>query len=538
MLNRALCIVVALIGCGDSLRLLDETEAVSADTGPPTIKSVKTDDGFHQIRQSADVQLVIRGTNLAGATSVAVGALPATIVSAADNQVIAEIFIFDGELGKLDVTVVTDLGTVTETEAIRVTPWVLAPDAVGGHGTFASPMSLCDSELEGAGSRDTVKLLAGTFQCDRGPELNTGVTVEGAGSDTVIVHTSTASEGAGFFVFIGNPSNVSMVRNLTFQQILTGFSVEVDSGTLNLDHVTDHGGGISLFNATANIDHYHYDSTGSEDTSAGLDLSLSTATVTDSSFRDCGPGVAVAVHEQASTFQGSFAMLDHVTVQGCDRGVVSGDQAHESPLTVLVINGSKFIGNRVAIDLVDANASITDTVIRDDDTTPGASETGIVLSNGSLGISGGRIADQSVAGISLFSAGFAPFDRDLSVRATGITIVGGAVGIDISDGSVATGLLLRNSTIRQQTVASVRLGGVIDPSYDLGRPGDPGMNALSVVSGFALVDHEPGFADNDVTRIIHATGTTLNGHSFDGQFVQDASLPPFYETTGPNGIQF
>jgi hypothetical protein len=70
-------------------------------------------------------------------------------------------------IGSVAVAVVAAAGEATRADAIEVTPWVVAPGAVTGRGTYQSPMNLCDPELELTGVGDTVQLLAGTHECDR-----------------------------------------------------------------------------------------------------------------------------------------------------------------------------------------------------------------------------------------------------------------------------------------------------------------------------------------------------------------------------------
>ena len=190
MTNRYLLFIpVAVLGCGgagmqpDELDELDELESVQADTAAPVITSVMTDDGFRQIRQDGLSHLVVRGNHLDTATSVTVGASLAEIESIAPHEVRASVFAPPGLLGHVDVTVVTAAGTATRPDALRVTPWVMSPTAVGGHGTFQSPMNLCDLEFDPAQPGDTVQLLAGVYECSSFLDLNDGITFEGAGRD-------------------------------------------------------------------------------------------------------------------------------------------------------------------------------------------------------------------------------------------------------------------------------------------------------------------------------------------------------------------
>lgn len=112
-------------------------------------------------------------------------------------------------------------------------------------------------------------------------------------------------------------------------------------------------------------------------------------------------------------------------------------------------------------------------------------------------------------------------------------IQGGAVGI----GFGGSALTVRRSTVSGQDEAAVRLTGA-DASVDLGTAMDPGGNALSVISGFALDDAR--IAPSMTSGTIRAVGTTLNGNGYAGQLITGpATLAPDYRLGSANAaIQF
>lgn len=544
MTNRCLLfIAVAVVGCGDvAAPELDELESAEADTGAPVIKSVKTDDGFRQIRQDATSQLVIRGNHLDTATSVTVGTLTAEIQSVAAQEIRASVFAPPGLLGRFDVTVVTGGGTATRPQALRVTPWVVSPAAVGGHGTFQSPMNLCDLEFEAPGPGDTVQLLAGAHECSSFLDLNGGITFEGAGRDRTFIQGSFV-----FLVAFGPPTLTTTIRDLTFlapvlPDILTGNLVAErvgsttrffigNGGSATFDHYAFEGPGtaVAVEDSSATIDHLTYVGPGTAVTVAN-----GSAAIANSTIRSCGASDGISLGGQ----HGASATLDNVVIEGCDRGVfLTGPRFPFSQLTgAVTIANSRLIDNRIGVFLNDGTALVQDTVIRDDETTPQVAQFGILTANGDVNVVGGRITGQSVAGIAVSLSSFSDPGADLTV--TGAVIVGGPVGIEFSGTDELSSVHLRSSTIRGQSVAAVHVSSG-DSTIDLSSAGTPDApNVLSTISGFAIDDQRTFVSP--FHKYIDATGTKLNGVIFPTQLVDGpVSVAPYFRIgSSESGIQF
>ncbi|TMQ11595.1 MAG: hypothetical protein E6J90_34280 [Deltaproteobacteria bacterium] len=528
MTNRYLLFIpVAVLGCGgagmqpDELDELDELESVQADTAAPVITSVMTDDGFRQIRQDGLSHLVVRGNHLDTATSVTVGASLAEIESIAPHEVRASVFAPPGLLGHVDVTVVTAAGTATRPDALRVTPWVMSPTAVGGHGTFQSPMNLCDLEFDPAQPGDTVQLLAGVYECSSFLDLNDGITFEGAGRDKTLIQGSFV-----FLIAFGPATATTTIRDLTF---LAPVLPDVLVGNLVVERVTST---IRFFignGGNARFDRYAFEGPGT-----GVEVENASAEIANSTIRNCGGSDGIAL---GGTQSGAHATLDNVVIEGCDRGVfLTGPQFPFSQLIGSVtIANSKLIDNRIGVFLSDGTATVQNTEIRDDETTPQIPETGIVTVNGDVNVVGARISGQRFAGIAVSLSSF--FDPGADLTVSGTVIDGGTVGIGFGGTDELSSLHVRSSKIRGQTVAAVAVGG--DSTIDLSSadtPDDP--NVFSTVSGFALSDGRTFVSP--FHKYIDATGTRLNGVVFPTQLLDGpVSLAPYFRiASSESGIRF
>jgi hypothetical protein len=451
---------------------------------------------------------------------------------------------------------------------VRVTPWVVSPTgAATGHGTYESPVSLCSfataDMLPQIG--DTMQLLAGTHRCSGFVSLNPSITIEGAGRDKTFVADGDTGSLVLDLNFGFDPSAfITTIRDISFQH---SFPTEI-RGSVVIDRVADTAGFEINRGAHTAIDHYAYEGVraalsitdggvqithssihhvGSEGVTAitvtngdaaldrvsydgagtGLQITRGSLHIANSTFRHCGTGTGILV-------QGVAATLDQVVVEGCDTGArITGMRAGGG----FQIANSKFAGNRIGVAIGDGFSTMTDSVIRGGDTAPQVSETGIKISNGVLIANGVTITGQRTAGVALSARSFGEFEAAVALFASAIEVVGGEVGIEFSGSDNTDHLSIDHSTIRRQTVASVRVSGV-DASINLGTPANPGLNALSVVSGFALDDQRN--ITNNLSQFITATGTTLNGMSFDGQTIfGPVALAPFYRVNnGAGGIQF
>jgi hypothetical protein len=548
---------------------LDELGAEVAEVNDaPVIKSVNTDDGFHQIRQDSLSHLVIGGSRLETTTSVTVGAIAAEIESVASDEVRVSLVTPPGLIGRSDVSVVTDAGTATRAEAVQVTPWVLSPTGTEtGHGTYESPVNLCffaiGEEIPRPG--DTLQFLAGTHRCSGFLSLNPSITIEGAGRDeTFVAEGDTGSlifdlnagfdpsvltttirdisfqhsvptgihgslvvervaDSAGFELRGGDHTTVD---HYTYEGVGTAFSIT--DGNLQIAHSSIHhigsegSPGILVTNGGATVDRVSYDGPGT-----GVQLSRGSLTIANSQFRHCGAGNGILVESTAAT-------LDHVVVEDCGAGArITGMQSGGG----FKITNSKFIGNRIGVAIGDGFSTMADSVISGSGAVPETSETGIEISNGALVVTGVTITGQRAVGIALSPHSSREFEASVSLFASAIEIDGGAVGIGFSGSDNSDNMTLNRSTVRGQTLASVVVSGV-DASIDLGTPVNPGLNTLSVVSGFALDDQRN--ITNNLHQFITATGTTLNGMSFDGQTIfGPVALAPFYRVNNAaGGIQF
>src|SRR5262249_18097587 len=160
--------------------------------------------------------------------------------------------------------------------------FVVSPTAVSGHGTYESPMSLCDPELEFTSDGSVVRLLAGTHRCDRQIALGAGATVLGEPREQTIV-TGTEASGFGIAIFgFTNSTSIPTIHDVTFQQPLAGPSIAFfDDGTLIVEHVIDAGGIAAHSDGTVTIDRYTYEGEGTA-------LDLLNGEVTRSTIRHCG----------------------------------------------------------------------------------------------------------------------------------------------------------------------------------------------------------------------------------------------------------
>ena len=501
--------------------------SIDAGAGGPTIDSVMTADGFTQVRQGSSATLVIRGSGLGEIDTVTVGELTATVVDAAPNEVLADLIVPHGTApGPRDVAVSGPGGSVSRANAIETTVYVVSASAQpGGLGTFESPLILCDPQTVTATAGDTISLLAGEHACDAPASIDLphGVTVTGAGRGATLVRGVTQSF-AGFRL-IRDPAGLpTTLRGFTVvaSAPVEGMAFLVDGpATLAVEDVGIEGSGFHLLTGvTAAFDRVQVDCGGG----IGIDAEgPPTVTVTDSSFIGCDAGVSAG--------PGSWSIATS-TFERCTVGIKSVDRQFQGNLAV---TSCEMIDDGTGIDLLSGTAQVTDTIIRDVEVTPEAMQLGIRAFGASLDLSGGEIVGHDQIGILVLASVEGP---TFNVSITDALIVGGPIGVDADGRDNPNSLVMRNSVVRDQTFASVRIFVEwFTVTLDLGNGGGPGGNELSVVSGIALRDirEDP----DEFNGTIDATGMTLNGRSYAGQLIQGpASLPPDYEMLADGQIQF
>jgi hypothetical protein len=435
-----------------------------------------------------------------------------TLDSVSARELRATVFPVGNTLGPLDVTVTANNGTVVIPGALEMTPFVVSATAVTGHGTFQSPMNLCDRAMGDTGFGSTVLLLAGTHHCN-GVSIGGGSIVLGDPDQATIL---TGTDTGGFGMGIGWSGTTTTLRDVTFVPPLMEFSI-FSAGDVIMERVVDVGG-IMHTGGTLRLDHYTYEGEGTA-------LDVSSAEIRNSTIRHCGASDGIFAHGT----DGQFVGLDGVLVEDCEVGL-RATGAVFTRMSIQILN-SQLIDNGIGIILTHASTGVENTVIRDDESTPRAGQFGVIAGAGSTGLHDVDILGQEQTGLVM---SYVPGERpEVLVFGDGLRITGGAIGIDFP--GIDNQLTLRNSIIRDQTQAALLVGN-IDGVTNLGTAGNPGNNQLSVVSGFAIDDVRQG---ENSPRLIRANGTTLNGVSFDGQtIVGPAELAPFYRVASSPGIQF
>jgi len=529
----ALVSIGPMAGCIDSSdgadEILGDTEL--AGTAGPSIDAVVTRDGFTEIRQGEQVELVISGRRLGGATSVHVGEVAATIISARQRLIRASVTIPHGAVpGGRAVSVVGPAGTGEKPDAVAVTFYVVSPTGgTGAHGTNQSPFQLCDPNVETATTGDTVAFAAGEHVCGRVVRLEPGVTATGEGAQNTTVRGDGAFGGGFVIQAIGTSplDPVSTVRNMRLTEGAS-LSHRDFGGHVAVENVAIVGTSGIRFDEgddlpSVTIDGFVFDGAGS-----GVGITYVSTEI-------FGHLVEISNSRLSNCARGLFAnagdiRISETTIDGCERGLEVGELPDESPGNDLriTVSESRFVDNVVGIRIQDGSTSVIDTTFDDDETTPRASRSAIdVDGHGSVRTLRTAIAGHDGPGIE------ATFfvDRSGSVTVQETSIVGGPTGISfVAPGDDFPSLSVRNSVIRDQTAASIRIRGG-SQEIDLGTVSSPGGNQLSVASGVALDIDVDSFVDID------AHGTTLNGNSYDGQvFESPADRAPDFRYVNDDPI--
>lgn len=514
-------------------------DAAPIDAGPDgvSIDSVVTADGFTQIRQGSSAQLIITGSRLDGIDTVTVGELAATVVSAEPTEVRADITVPHGTApGARDVTVSGPDGSATLAAAIETTFYIIAPGAApGGRGTFQSPLHLCEDETRAAQPGDTLSLLAGAHECTATPfvSLMSGITVAGQGAAATTV--GAAGGFLGFFVSEIVDFGPTLFRDLTVvASEPSSVAISFNSrGAFIVENVViegpaDDGAGIRIDGPegkTVTISGLDYRGPGT-----GIDMPgfFATLTVSESSFSSCLRGVDIR--------DGQATITDSV-FDGCDEGIRIGPEASSSNPPSATVRDCDLVDNVIGIVVASPGGTVViDTTIRDPEVTEQASQRGIHVGRGTLSMTGGQVSGQDEIGIAV--EGSSTTEGFANAFLDGVEVIGGPIGVNLGGFPDDENLFMRNSIIRDQTVAAVRIraDGTFSTA-DLGNDGGTGGNQLSVVSGVALLDARPNPFEQFLT--IDCTGITLNGRSYAGQFIQGpASLLPDYQVDADGILQF
>lgn len=503
--------------------------------GVVILSMVRNGDGGVQLREAAATEVVISGADLAGATDVLVGTCHAQITANSATEVRA-VTSPCARLprGPVAVTVTTPSGTATWPDALEVTPFVIAAAAptTGGRGTFESPMHLCDPEIpRWADTGTLLHLLGGVHVCG-GLTLFSGVDVEGALDGSTVIR----GDGGGFSLSLNGSSQL---RRLTFEPPLGAVSLSLGAGDYAIEDIS--GGRVLATDAgSVALARVSFDGPVASDTAA-LDLAAEALTLRDVAVR-CADGVGTGLRliAPASRPELSVGTAAGVAVSRCARGVAIERRSpfHQTP--VLALEDLLLVDDGIGLAVASGEVTVRDLEVRDDAATPLVSQVGVDFQGHRLSVLGGAIRGQTVAGVrqETSSAGGGAPDPVAQLLLDEVEIEGGPIGVEFSGYDGGTDLKIRRSSLRDQTVACVRVRGE-ESWIDLGTSADPGENALSVVSGYAIEDARTATALG-FSFYIDAHGTTLNGLGYDGNVIDGPALisPDFRVPTWNSGIRF
>jgi hypothetical protein len=228
--------------------------------------------------------------------------------------------------------------------------------------------------------------------------------------------------------------------------------------------------------------------------------------VTRSSVTDAAVGLSFAY--------GDVTVTD-TTVTGCHVVAVGigtlPDLVVEPPPPTVRMSRVTLSDNAEGIVVARATVTLDRVAIVDDPLVSETGQVGIRMNGGDVTMNRGRITGQQMHGVLVMTT---TSQLPASLVLDGVVITRGQVGVEVNGWDEQTSFVMRRSTVRGQR-AAVRLRGD-RTRFDLGTPGSPGLNALSVGRGFALDDARPDPAPDPVP----AAGTTLNGNSYAGQLIQ------------------
>lgn len=511
-----------------------EATAVGAKPSKMRIDSVRTIDGHTQIRMGDTVELVIRGEKLQAVRSVTIeagGFTAGTVVVLSSRRTVvrARVAITHGALAiPYSVSVAGPHGSATLADAIEVTPYVVAPVvAAGGKGTFQSPLSLCDEEVEGATTGDQILLLEGEHRCDDIVDLGAGgQSVIGAGPGATIIRGASGSFGG----FVTGFATSLEGFTISAAQPAAGAAIFRRGPGLRVSRVDLVGAGVRIEDDEVNLTFADVQ----ELTYAGEGNGIETIGVVfldvrNSRFTGCATGIA---------FDRGRLNFFESAVEGCDIGV----QIASVPATPLTSVGAQMFGltltdNRIGLLLEDGVFDVVSVEISDDETTPATSERGVVIHNGKLTLSFTNIRGQEIAGID--AAVLGGDESRLEAEVGIVTIEGGQYGVRAHGPGRRGSLVMFDSIVNDQTVAAVSLA--IEDRFILSLDGF--SNHLSVLSGFALEDLRQAAGPENplIARTTSGDPLTLNGRTYTelGLVTGPVSVPPDFRILHESGsIQF
>lgn len=508
-------------GAEDAGPVIDADMPAASDAAPAgmMVTSVQTVDGFTQVRQGSTLtdskflEFVVVGLGLGGVTSVTVGEMNGFYVDATDDRVTFELWVPHAQaLGPRTVTVSGADGSVAVPDAIEVTPYVVGPLGSGaGNGTYQSPMYLCDERVQHTRAGDTILLLAGLHTCRRQINLGQGgQIVRGQGTMTTLL----GEIGYQFGGFRLAPQGTTLTTFRDFAMFTTvgsgGSLLMYWGGEVVLERVSVRGGSIRVgvcddcttritVNASV-ITEAHLEASGR------AAVNVSTSSFSFGGIETSGGQLAIT----NSLFEGSSVLLN-APAPGTDAGVAE-------------IRDSEFKNNQRSAIVRAGRLSLFDSIFTVEPESSSVFDRGISIDAGELEAT--RVQFRGHARSAIHS--FVSASQVNSVRVTldDVLIEGGEFGVLLEGSSEGGGLVMSSTTIRDQTVAAVRLGWARAVVNNLN-----GDNQLSVLSGVALDDVRV----NPVFGTILAAGITLNGNSYSGRVEGPVDESPDYRIADERG---
>jgi hypothetical protein len=232
--------------------------------------------------------------------------------------------------------------------------------------------------------------------------------------------------------------------------------------------------------------------------------------ISNTTIRNCSEGIVVDVTRSGGAARAA-PQITASTIEHCELGIQIGrlpQTPNAEHLLSTFVQDVQLIDNAVGILIQDGESVITDTTIRDDETTPATVTTGIRVDNGSLSFLVGQITGHTEIGLDLDNVAVAGRSN---VAISNVAIVGGEIGIRVRGFDRNTILTLVDATVRDQTLASLQFTGA--ELFDT-----IGHSRLSVLSGFAIDDLRTVITP--IAAFVVVTGVTLNGNDYSDQLLQ------------------
>lgn len=472
---------------------------------------------------SGPIQVLLSGKRLAGMTGATLGTLTGTVDSSEAGVAIVSFTIPAGfAVGQKELIVQASAGTGTKANAIEITPWTVAPAAIGGVevGTPNHPFTALSQTKDRATSGDTITIANGTYNTASGETfpvtIAAGVTVIGENKAGTILTGETTKD---CLVLAGSAS----VSRLSISTCVRSFVAT--TGTITLEDING-----SNFGAIS--------------TSIAVSGSAE-ITVKNSAFTKNNIGIEVTGNAKASLLASSFNS-NFAGLFASDEAVVSATNSSfdnntgsgifvEQRASVTLDGGT--VSNNGTTSNTDENIglfikdSAEATVVRTTfdsnglgDGTAGSESDGIrIIGNGTLTVTDITISNSGLDGLGACCGTVA--DKPV-VNITGSTITGsGEDGLNFFDDTVAT---VFNTTIAESGGNGINVEGNATEG--------PKLTLATVTSnknganGIVLSDAES----------FTASGLTANENSFTGLNVGTmgdlAVLSSIFNDNGTNGI--